>query len=125
MISIQQIKAARALLEWRQEDLAKKSGLSLAAINKLERGLVSPRQFTLNILQQLNLQPVYRQKSTAVDGSDAERRGAHQLLRKPRHRVLQSLDSGDMGRCIQRCHLHRKLCQQGECGYGGRINKLF
>jgi transcriptional regulator with XRE-family HTH domain len=52
MISIQQIKAARALLEWRQEDLAKKSGLSLAAINKLERGLVSPRQFTLNILQQ-------------------------------------------------------------------------
>lgn len=52
MISIGQIKAARALLGWRQQDLAKRSGLSLAAINKLERNLVSPRQFTLELLQQ-------------------------------------------------------------------------
>jgi transcriptional regulator with XRE-family HTH domain len=52
MITISQIKAARALLGWRQEDLAQKSGLSLAAINKLERDLVSPRKFTLDLLQQ-------------------------------------------------------------------------
>jgi len=52
MISIKQIKAARALLEWKQADLAHISGISLAAINKLERGLVSPRQHTLAILQQ-------------------------------------------------------------------------
>jgi len=52
MITIKQIKAARALLEWKQVDLARISGISLAAINKLERGLVSPRQHTLTILQQ-------------------------------------------------------------------------
>lgn len=52
MISIQQLKAARALLDWRQEDLAHKSGISLAAINKLEREIVSPRQFTMETLQQ-------------------------------------------------------------------------
>ncbi|NCC22730.1 MAG: XRE family transcriptional regulator [Alphaproteobacteria bacterium] len=52
MISVQQIRAARALLEWRQEDLAERSGLSLAAINKFERGLVSPRKFTMDILRQ-------------------------------------------------------------------------
>jgi transcriptional regulator with XRE-family HTH domain len=52
MINIKQIKAARALLDWTQEDLAKKSGMSLATINKLERNIVSPRQFTLETLQE-------------------------------------------------------------------------
>lgn len=52
MITLGQIKAARALLDWRQEDLAERSGISLAAINKLERGAGSPRQFTLDTLQQ-------------------------------------------------------------------------
>lgn len=51
MLTSKLIKAARSLLEWRQEDLAKKSGISLPAINKFERGLSSPRQFTLDILQ--------------------------------------------------------------------------
>ena len=51
-ITVKQIKAARALLEWKQEDLARVSGISLAAINKLERGLVSPRQHTMATLQQ-------------------------------------------------------------------------
>ncbi len=52
MITVNQIKAARALINWTQKDLSTKSGISLAAINKLERELVSPRQFTLNTLQQ-------------------------------------------------------------------------
>ncbi len=51
MLTSKLIKAARSLLEWRQEDLSKKSGISLPAINKFERGLSSPRQFTLDILQ--------------------------------------------------------------------------
>lgn len=50
-ITLKQVKAARALLEWRQEDLAQRSGISLATINKLERDVVSPRAFTLDILQ--------------------------------------------------------------------------
>lgn len=50
-ITVRQIKAARALLEWRQEDLSVRSGISLATINKLEREIGSPRAFTLDILQ--------------------------------------------------------------------------
>lgn len=52
MITTGQIKAARALLGWRQEDLAARSGISLTAINKLERELVLSRKFTLDVLQQ-------------------------------------------------------------------------
>jgi ribosome-binding protein aMBF1 (putative translation factor) len=36
MATIQQIKAARALLEWSQEDLAERSGLSAITVKRLE-----------------------------------------------------------------------------------------
>jgi len=42
-LKARQIKAARALLDWSQEDLAKVSGLSIATIRKLELGNISPR----------------------------------------------------------------------------------
>ncbi len=51
MITLLQIKAARALLEWKQETLAQKAGLSLPSINNLERGLYSPRQDTLEAIK--------------------------------------------------------------------------
>ena len=51
MITIEQIKAARGLLEWRQEDLAVASGLSLPAINNLERRIALPRVETINAIQ--------------------------------------------------------------------------
>jgi transcriptional regulator with XRE-family HTH domain len=35
-ISIRQIKAARALLEWSQEDLASASGVSMPTVGRLE-----------------------------------------------------------------------------------------
>jgi transcriptional regulator with XRE-family HTH domain len=51
MISIEQIKAARALLDWTQEDLAKAAGLSKPMINTLERRLANPKVDTLNSIQ--------------------------------------------------------------------------
>lgn len=51
MISLAQIKAARALLNWTQDTLAKAAGLSLPAINNLERGLTSPRKDTLAAIE--------------------------------------------------------------------------
>lgn len=51
MITIEQIKAARGLLDWNQEVLAEHSGISKAAINNLERRVVTPRIETLNALQ--------------------------------------------------------------------------
>ncbi len=51
MISIEQIKAARALLDWTQDDLATESGLSKPAINTLERRLANPRVETMASIQ--------------------------------------------------------------------------
>jgi len=52
MINVRQIKAARALLEWTQDDLAKKSGLSLPALANIERESTQPRADTLHLLQE-------------------------------------------------------------------------
>ncbi len=52
MITIEQIKAARGLLDWTQTDLAEKSGLSLTAINNLERKIVQPRMATLETVRE-------------------------------------------------------------------------
>lgn len=43
VISPHQIKAARALLDWSQDDLAKAALLSVATVRKLEMGNISPR----------------------------------------------------------------------------------
>lgn len=51
MITITQIKAARALLGWTQNHLAKAANLSLPAINNIERSLVSPRKETLQAIE--------------------------------------------------------------------------
>lgn len=51
MISIEQIKAARALLDWTQEDLAAAAGLSKPSINTLERRIANPKAATLISIQ--------------------------------------------------------------------------
>jgi transcriptional regulator with XRE-family HTH domain len=60
MITAEQIKAARALLNWKQSDLAAKTGLSLPSINNIERKIGSPRLSTLttikNILQSAGIE---------------------------------------------------------------------
>jgi transcriptional regulator with XRE-family HTH domain len=47
MISVEQMRAARALLNWKQSDLARESGVSLASINNIEREISSPRLDTM------------------------------------------------------------------------------
>ncbi|MEJ0062913.1 MAG: helix-turn-helix transcriptional regulator [Alphaproteobacteria bacterium] len=51
MIAPEQIKAARALLKWRQSELAKASGVSLPSINNIERALGSPRVGTMQAIE--------------------------------------------------------------------------
>ena len=51
MITIYQIKAARALLDWKQADLAKQAGLSLASIANLEQNKASPRPSTMTAIR--------------------------------------------------------------------------
>jgi transcriptional regulator with XRE-family HTH domain len=47
MITPRQIRAARALLDWSQQDLADTAIVSLNALARLERGTVDPRASTL------------------------------------------------------------------------------
>jgi transcriptional regulator with XRE-family HTH domain len=52
VVKARQIKAARALLDWSQEDLAKATTLSIATIRKLEVGNISPRGKTNQLIHQ-------------------------------------------------------------------------
>jgi predicted transcriptional regulator len=51
MITPRQIKAARALLGWSQQELADKAIISLNALTRLERGQVDSRLSTLTAVQ--------------------------------------------------------------------------
>ena len=46
IISAAQIRAARGLLDWTREDLAREAGLSSRTIRNLEKGYISPRDAT-------------------------------------------------------------------------------
>lgn len=52
VITAGQIRAARALIGWRQSDLASASGVSEISIKNIERGVTDPRASTLGALQQ-------------------------------------------------------------------------
>jgi DNA-binding XRE family transcriptional regulator len=51
MITPAQIRAARALVGWKQTDLANASGVSEMSIKNIERGATDPRASTLLSLQ--------------------------------------------------------------------------
>jgi predicted transcriptional regulator len=51
MITGRQIRAARALLDWSQQDLADKAVISLNALVRLERGQVDTRASTLRAVE--------------------------------------------------------------------------
>ncbi|MGE4351526.1 MAG: helix-turn-helix domain-containing protein [Bdellovibrionales bacterium] len=51
MISIEQIRAARGLLNWRQKDLAEAAGISTRSLVLIEQGSVKPRVETLAYIQ--------------------------------------------------------------------------
>lgn len=51
MITAGQIRAARSLIGAKQSDLAKASGISLATLNNIERGVGDPRASTLDAIE--------------------------------------------------------------------------
>jgi predicted transcriptional regulator len=46
-----QIRAARALIGWKQVDLAKAAGISEITLKNIERGVVDPRVSTIDAIQ--------------------------------------------------------------------------
>ena len=51
MITPEQCRGARGLLKWTQEDLAKRSEVSVISIRKFEGGKTSPRKSTLKVFR--------------------------------------------------------------------------
>jgi predicted transcriptional regulator len=51
MITPPQIRAARALIGWRQRDLAKAAGISAIGVKNIERGQVDPRLSTVAAIE--------------------------------------------------------------------------
>lgn len=53
MIDSRQIRAARALLEWSQQELADRTRLSLTALNRVERNATDARGSTLYAIREV------------------------------------------------------------------------
>jgi transcriptional regulator with XRE-family HTH domain len=53
MINAEQIRAARALLDWSTADLAKQANLTVNGINKIERGHVQAHRDTMEVLRRV------------------------------------------------------------------------
>jgi predicted transcriptional regulator len=51
MISPAQIRAARAMIGWKQTDLASAAGISEMSIKNIERGTTDPRSSTVQAIQ--------------------------------------------------------------------------
>lgn len=70
ILTARQIKVARALLDWSQEDLSEACGLSIATIRKLELGFISPRHSTTSVIRET----LERAGVEFLDGDGARRR---------------------------------------------------
>ena len=51
MISPAQCRAARGLLDWSQQDLAREAGVGIVTIRQLEAGSTQPRRATLVVIR--------------------------------------------------------------------------
>jgi predicted transcriptional regulator len=51
MISPEQCRAARGLLDWSQQDLANKAAVGIVTVRQLEAGTHEPRRATLDVVR--------------------------------------------------------------------------
>ena len=51
MISPEQCRAARALLDWSQDQLSKKASVGIVTVRQLEAGTHEPRRATLDVIK--------------------------------------------------------------------------
>jgi predicted transcriptional regulator len=51
MITPEQCRAARGLLDWSQQDLAEKAAVGIVTVRQLEAGAHEPRRATLDVIK--------------------------------------------------------------------------
>ncbi len=52
MVTPEQCRAARGLLDWSQQDLASEAGIGIVTVRQIEAGAVEPRRATLVVVRQ-------------------------------------------------------------------------
>jgi transcriptional regulator with XRE-family HTH domain len=52
MVTPEQCRAARGLLDWSQQDLSKHAGIGIVTVRQIEAGSTEPRRATLVVVRQ-------------------------------------------------------------------------
>jgi transcriptional regulator with XRE-family HTH domain len=76
MINAAQCRAARGLIGWSQQELAKNAGVGTVAVHQLESGVSQPRRATLDVIRRAF-------EKAGVEFIDENGGGAGVRLRKP------------------------------------------
>ena len=77
MITPEQCRAARGLLDWSQQDLAGRAAVGIVTVRQLEAGAHEPRRATLDVIQRAF-------ESAGVEFIDENGGGSGVRLKKPR-----------------------------------------
>jgi transcriptional regulator with XRE-family HTH domain len=78
MITPAQCRAARGLVAWSQQDLAKAAGIGAVAVHQLESGSSRPRRSTLTVIRQAF-------EAAGVEFIEENGGGPGVRLQKPQH----------------------------------------
>ena len=105
MITVEQIKAARAMLDMKQHELAKKAGVSTGTLNNIERGFQKdPKISTLNAIQKTL-------KAEGIEFTEGEE-GSFGVQYKPREKnnisTLLIIDDSDTDRKLYKAWLNQE-----------------
>jgi predicted transcriptional regulator len=76
MITPEQCRAARALLDWSQQELADKAAVGIVTVRQLEAAVHEPRRSTLNVIRRAL-------EAAGVEFIDENGGGPGVRLRKP------------------------------------------
>lgn len=76
MVTPEQCRAARGLLSWSQQDLAKNAGVGVVTVHQLEAGVSQPRRSTIGVVRRAF-------EAAGVEFIDENGGGPGVRLRKP------------------------------------------
>lgn len=127
-ISPRQIRAARAMLEIKQRDLAAAAGVSLATLNNIERGVADPRSSTLAAIERT----LHAAGVDVTDDGFSEEVRLHRLSRPTAYdtlfasqRVLEIISPGSLMRTRKILYFARKSAHTAEVAQSPRICLLI
>ena len=79
MITSAQCRAARGLIDWSQQDLAREARVGIVTVHQLEAGISEPRRATLDVIRRAF-------EAAGVEFIDENGAGPGVRLRKPQRR---------------------------------------